>query len=210
MMTRITMMLVLAAACAANSGCACMTGCGSNCSSCNFGCDSCPSCGLPEASCCCPDTCASCGCPEASCCCPDDCCDVASCGCPEASCCCPEASCCCPDASCGCPTDSCDTCTTSVGCGSPVVGQCRLIQRICNALHGRSNYCNGCSSDAYWSEWHNDPPSACPSCSPHASAGGRGQQYSSAARRRSQLSKRGVNFGDELRFAEQGSGNRRR
>jgi len=201
MMTRISMMLVLAAACAANTGCACMNGCGSYGGS-NYGCDTCASCGVPEASCCCPDPCcedASCGLPEASCCCPE----VASCGLPEAS-------CCCPDASCGLPTGGCDTCTTSVGCGSPVVGQCRLMQRICNAFRGRSNCNNGCSSEAYWSEWHNDPPRDCPSCSPHASTGGRGQQYSSAARRRAQLSKQGVNFGDELRFAEQGTGTRRR
>jgi len=180
MTTRITMMLVLAAACAMNTGCACMDGCGSYGSSSNYGC---ASCGMAEASCCCPDPCcddASCGLPDASC----GCSDVASCGLPEAS-------CCCPDASCGCPTD---TCTTSVGCGSPVVGQCRLLQRIGNAFRGRSNCNNGCSSEAYWSEWHNDPPCDCPSCSPHASAGRRGQYYSSAARRRSRLSEQGVDI----------------
>jgi len=193
MMTRITMMLVLAVTCAAHTGCACMNGCGSYGNS-NYGC---ASCGMPEASCCCPDV-ASCGCPEASCCCPDGGCDIASCGLPEAS-------CCCPDASCGLPTGGCDTCTTGVGCGSPVVGQCRLIQRICNAFRGRSSCNNGCSSEAYWSEWHNDPPCDCPSCSPHASGGGRGPYYSSAARRRSRLSQQGVDFGDELRFAEQDS-----
>ena len=195
MTTRITLMLVLAASCALNTGCVCMR----CCSSCGTGCDYIggASCGCPEASCCCPDDCcdvASCGCPEASCCCPD-----ASCGCPEASCCCPEPSCCCPDASCGCPT---------VGCGSPVVGRCRLMQRICNALHGRSNCCSGCSSEAYWSEWHNDPPCDCQSCSPQASRGGYAGGYAAASRRR--VGKRTLNFDDELRFAERESGSRQR
>jgi len=184
MMTRITMMLVLAATCAANSGCVCMSGsCGSYGGGGGYCGDSCASCGLPEA---------SCGCS-----------DVASCGLPEAS-------CCVSDASCGIPSDSCDTCTTGVGCGSPVVGRCRLIQRICDALRGRSSYYGGYSSEPYWSEWHNDPPCNCQSCSPHASAGRSRGQYSSAARRRSQLSKQGVNFGDELRFADQSSGISRR
>ena len=181
MITRITMMLVLAVACTANTGCLSMRGYCPFGGGCQSGCDSCASCGLPE---------------EASCCAPD-----ASCGLPEAS-------CCAPDASCGLPTDSCDTCTTSVGCGSPVVGRCRFLQRICDALHGRSSYCSdGYSSEAYWSEWHNDPPcSNCQASTPHAGAGDRGQYYSSVARRRSQRSKQGVNFGDELRFARQGSG----
>ena len=146
--------LILAVVCAASVGCCgnlanrCLSG---GCGAC---CDPCASCGCPDATCGCPDTCcdpcASCGCPDASCGCPDTCCDpCASCGCPDASCGCPDtccdpcASCGCPDASCGCPDTCCDTCTTAVGCGSPVIGQCRLMQRIRNAFCG----CSGCGSE---------------------------------------------------------------
>lgn len=204
MPTRITLTLILAAVSIATTGCTCVSSF-SPCGACNYSGDCCASCGCPEASCCCPDPCcdvATCGCPEASCCCPDVCCDVASCGCPEASCCCPNS------------------CCTTVGCGSPVVGQCRLLQRIRNALCG----CSGCSSQTYWSEWHCDPPcncspcdcsppynngspsGGCPSCAPHAGLGNRGGYYAASGRRPARLSKKKLNFEDELRFAEKESG----
>ncbi len=201
MTTRITTMLLLAVACAANAGCACMnrcTSCDTGSAYCGF---ECASCGSPEASCCCPDDygddtcCASCGSPEASCCAPE-----------EASCCAPEASCRISDASCGYSAGGCDT----VGCGSPVMGRSRLMQRICNAFHGRSNCSSGgCTSEAYWSEWQNDPPCNCQACSQGTGLGHRAG-YSSPQRRRSELAKRNVNLDDELRFAERTSGTSRR
>ena len=166
MATRQLFSLILAVVCTASVGCCgnlanrCLSGgcmgCCDPCATCG-----CPdaTCGCPDATCGCPDTCcdtccdAACGCPDAACGCPDSCCDAA-CGCPD-ECCDPCASCGCPDASCGCPTN----CCSSVGCGSPVVGRCRLLQRMRNALCG----CSGCG-DLYWSEWHNNPPCNCNSC----------------------------------------------
>ncbi len=140
MATRLYTML-LAVVCAASVGC-----CG--------GLGQCPLIGG------CGGGCASCGLADASCGCPD-----ASCGCPEASCSCPDASCGCPDASCGLP-ESCDSCSTSVGCGSPVIGQCRLLQRIRNALTG----CSDCSSDVYRGDWHTNPSCDCDACSSGSSS----------------------------------------
>ncbi len=105
------------------------------------GCDSCgdslASCGLPDAACGLPD--ASCGLSDASCGLADSCCDEL--------------------ASCGLPGD-CDSCASNVGCGSPVVGQCRLLRRIRNALCGNSSYGSG----VYWNEWQDSPPSGCNEC----------------------------------------------
>lgn len=131
MQSRHMVFLILGIACMASIGC-----CGCLQNSCPYGgqacCDECASCGCPEASCCCPN--AACGCPEASYCCPD-----ASCGCPEASCCCP------------------DSCSTGVGCGSPVVGQCRLLRRIKNALCG----CYGCGGERYYGDGSISMPCDC-------------------------------------------------
>ncbi len=197
MLTRFTFTLILAAVSTASLGCNCTGGLRSLGGNCDYVGDSCPSCGMAEASCGCSDV-ATCGLPEASCSAPE----AASCGIADASCGIADASCGIADACSG------DTCSTVVGCGSPVVGQCRLLRRIRNALFRYP----GSNSNIYWSEWHNDPPSSggCQSCGPQASSGSGGEYYSSASRRRSQLSKRGVNFGDELRFAEEGSGTKYR
>lgn len=190
MATRQLYTLILAVICAASVGCC--GGLANRCLSggCGGGCNSLASCGCPDATCGCPDACcdpcASCGCPDASCGCPDTYCDTASCGCPDeccdtATCGCPDdccdpcASCGCPDASCGCP----DECGTSVGCGSSVMGNCRLLQRIRNAFSGNS----GGSSELYWSEWHNNPPCDCNTCTAGA------ENY----RRPSQIARRKIN-----------------
>lgn len=178
MSTRHVYLMIFALLCASHVGCCgYMQGCGMGMGGQVY--DSC---------------CASCGCPEASCCCPE-----ASCCCPEASCCCPEPSCCvedpCCEASCGCD----DVCC-GVGCGSgiapcPILGRCWILQRLCRAFRG--NYgCYGCSSEGYWSEWHNDPPCNC-------QAGGR---YGGPYGRRAQLAKQHQDLSQDLRFANEGSG----
>ncbi len=118
------------------------------------------------------------------------CCAVdAACGCPGASCCCPEASCCCPDASCGCPSEVC--------CGSPVVGRCRLLQRIRNALCGNSG--GGCNT--YYGDW--SCCSTCDSC-PCECYGGQGGGYQGPpAGRRPSLAGRRIKLDEALQFAEE-------
>lgn len=151
--------------------------------------DSCPSCGVADASCGCP----SCGVA-------DSCCDDPSCGLADASCGCPDASCGCPDASCGCPND----CGGGVGCGTPVK-RCRLLARIRNALNGCSS---GCYGPAYYSEWQDSPPSRCETCDQFGNyTGGNytGGPYASPHGRRAQMAKRNFNFEDELRSGKESS-----
>ncbi len=177
--------LVMMVACVASSGC---YGCLGNRVSCGSGgCDSfcdassgCPSCGCPEEACGCPEE--ACGCPEEACGCPAE----VGCAFPE------EAGCEVPyEADCG------------VGCGSSVRGSCPLITRLRNAFSGCSTL--GCSSETYWSEWHNDSPCKCGSCNKYGSNSGGGPSYAKTPRRRSsQLAKRGANIQKELRFADEG------
>ena len=153
----------------------------------------CASCGCPEASCCCEDTCceAACGC--------SDCCEPA-CGCTD-YCCEPECGCtdCC-EASCGCNDVGCGSC---VGGRCPLLGNCLIMRRLRKAFRGCAyNSCdsyNGCCSEGYWSEWHNDPPCNCQS----ASAGG---HYGGAYGRRAFLAKQHANISDDLRVADEGTG----
>ncbi len=171
--------LVMMVACVANSGC---YGCFGNRMSCSSGCDTlcdasygCSSCGLPETECGCPD--ADCAFPEES-----------ACGCSDTACSAPD------EASCG-----------VVGCGSAVRGggsSCPLIKRLRKAFSGCSSF--GCSSETYWSEWHNDPPCNCNSCSEYSSYSGSGSSYANAPRRSSKLVRQGANLQKELRFAEKG------
>lgn len=201
MSTRHICCLFLALACVANVGCCgYLRGCG-----CGFGGqvynDCCPSCGVAEADCCCPEP--GCSCPEPDCCCPE-----ADCSCPEADCCCPGPSCGCAEPACGCDDVYCDDvcCDTQVGCGScvgggcPTIGNCWILQRLRNALTG----CSGCGTDTYWSEWHNDPPSNCPTCNQYG--GSTGGHYGGQFGRRAYLSERHQNISEELRFAEEESG----
>ena len=129
-----------------------------------------------------------------------DCCGScdATCGCPDAACGCPEASCCCPDAACGCPEASCccpDNC--SVGCGSPVVGQCRLLQRIKNAVCG----CSGCGSERYYGDWHSSPPCDCES---ENSYGGQGASIQGGpVGRRPSVAGRHRRLNEAFEFADQ-------
>jgi len=183
-------LLVFALLTTSNIGCCgYMRGCGAGYGGQIYG-SSCASCGCPEASCCCEDVCceASCGC--------NDCCE-ATCGCTD----CCEASCGCTDcceASCGC---------NDVGCGSGVAGRCPLgdcliIRRLRKAFRGcgfGAYTCNGCSTEGYWSEWHNDPPCNC-------QAGTAGGHYGGAYGRRAFLAKQHENISDDLRFADEGSG----
>jgi hypothetical protein len=178
MATRQLYTMILAVVCAASVGCC--GGIGNRClsGSCGSGCDSCATCGCPDATCGCPDDC----CDTATCGCPDDCCDTATCGCPD-DCCDSCATCGCPDATCGCPDD----CGTTVGCGSSVGGSCRLLQRMRKAFSG----CSGCSSEAYWSEWHNNPPCDCNSNNNYTAGA---ENY----RRPSQIARRKINSPRQL------------
>jgi len=185
MSTRHIFALIVALSTASQIGCCGMQNSGGGCAGQVFG-SGYPSCGVADAACGCPE--ASCSCPDASCGCPD-----ASCGCPEASCSCPDVSCGCPDASCGCP----ESCASGVGCGSPVVGGCRLLQRMRNALRGGSS---GCSSPAYYSEWQDSPPCNCESCDSYGNH--TGGPYASPHGRRANLAKRRINLKDELHFSE--------
>ena len=172
--------------------CGTMGGCGAGIGGQMYG-PGCASCGYPEASCRC----------EATCGCNDVCCET-SCGCSDVGC---EATCGCSDvcceASCGCG---------DIGCGSrvmapcPILGRCLIMQRLRMAFRNcygsqQWNYggCNGCSSEGYSSEWHNDPPCNCQS----ASTGG---HYGGAYGRRAFLAKQHENLSDDLRFAEEDSG----
>lgn len=170
--------LIVAACTAGQLGCCCMSqyGCGAGMGGQVYdGC--CASCGVAD---CCGD-CASCGCPEASCC------------CPEPACCCPEPGCSCPEASCCCP----DSCGSGVGCGSPVIGQCRLLQRMRNAIR-RSCCTSGCCGPAYVSEWSDSPPCNCDSCDCYGNY--TGGHYGSPHGRRARMANR--NIAGELQFSE--------
>ncbi len=173
MSTRHVLALIVVFCTAGQLGCCCMNqfGCGCGMGGQVYdGC--CASCGVAD--------CASCGCPEASCC------------CPEPACCCPEPSCCCPDPACGCP----DSCGGGVGCGSPVMGNCPLLQRIRRALHGCCN--SGCGGRAYCSEWTDCPPCDCDPCDCYGNyIGGR---YSSPHGQRARMARR--NVAGELQFGE--------
>ena len=175
MSTRHALALIVIFCVSSQVGCCTMGGCG-GCGMGGQAYDCGPSCGVGD---CCGDCTASCGCPEASCC------------CPEASCCCPEASCCCPD-SCGC----------EVGCGSGVRGGCPLLSRLRRALNrSYCNTCNGCSSNAYWSEWQDSPPCQCDNCDAYGNH--MGGPYTNQHGRRARMAKRNMNIGDELRFGEE-------
>ncbi len=141
--------------------------------------------------------CASCGFPEASCCCEDVCCEAA-CGCSDVCC----------EASCGCDDVCCDV-GYNVGCGSgvdpcPILGRFWFLQRLRRAFSGSYGCNGGCSSEGYWSEWHNDPPCDCDSCDTYGNYTGGVRSYRSASDRRFRRSRRGVNVREELRFAEEG------
>jgi hypothetical protein len=60
--------------------------------------------------------------------------------------------------SCGCEPDCGVGPTCGGGCDSPGDGYC--CEALFNCLFG----CTGCSSEFYWSEWHNDPPRCCDPC----------------------------------------------
>jgi len=178
--------LVMMVACVASSGC---YGCLGNRVSCGAGgCDSfcdastgCSSCGSPEEVCGCPE--------EVGCAFPEE----VGCAFPE------EVGCAFPEeAACEVPYEA----DCGVGCGSAVGGSCPLITRLRNAFSGCSTL--GCSSETYWSEWHNDPPCNCNSCSEYSGNSGGGASYVRSPRRPSNLAKRGVNLREEVRFAEEG------
>lgn len=177
----------LGCCCTSQFGCGCGMG-GQVYDSC------CASCGVAD---CCGD-CASCGCPEASCCCPAPSCGCPdpACGCPEASCCCPEPSCACADPACGCP----DSCGGGVGCGTPVRGQCLILQRLRKALRG--GCCSsGCCGPAYMSEWSDSPPCNCDPCDCYGNyTGGR---YGGPHGQRARMANR--NIPGELQLGEAAS-----
>ncbi len=129
-----------------------------------------------------------------------------SCGASDETCGCPEVGCACPEEpGCACPDTTCDVsgeASCGVGCGSAVRGSCPLITRLRKAFSGCSS--SGCASETYWSEWHNDPPCNCESCSDYGSYSGGGASYANAPRRRSNLAKRGANLQEEMQFADEG------
>lgn len=107
-------------------------------------------------------------CCETSCNCGDGCCEPA-CGCGgycDEPCGCGDYCGDCCEPTCGC--DSC--CEPSCGCGSTCgspyscSGWFDSCERFCKAMFGSCGGCTGCSSECYWSEWHNDPPRCCDPC----------------------------------------------
>jgi hypothetical protein len=138
-----------------------LMGCGGSCEP-GCGCDPCAyggevGCGC-EASCACGSGCSA-GCPQYGGqtwnCCESS--QVPICECTGASGCC-ETACGC-EPGCGCePTCGCSSGNGNRGCclNGLFFGSCcgefvRTFERLCGG-------CNGCSSEVYWSEWHNDPP----------------------------------------------------
>ncbi len=170
--------------CGGQIGCACEPGCGCGAGSCTDGrkfagqkwqgCGEC--CGPPNCRCvepngrCRPNCCEQCidycqakrgygGCCQPAGGCGGRC--GTACGC---------AGCCEPACGCG------DACGCGGGChdggGTLWFKQCGFCQpcwEVLDVLHSISNRggccgCNGCSSELYWSEWHNDPPRCCDPC----------------------------------------------
>lgn len=183
MSSRCLLSLIITLVCTVQIGCA---GC-LHCARMNGGCDMCASCGVPEASCACPD----CGCA-------DTCCDVA-CGCPEPA--------------CGCVDECCDPCCGVPGCGSRVraarlLGTCPLLQNLRNFFCGTGcgNGCcgGGCSCETYYGDWHCDQARCepCDQCGNYT-----GAQYGMPMARRPYVAKRVQ--GDQIRFAD-GAQNTRR
>ncbi len=175
------MLSILGIVCAANLGCqGCFRG-GYGLSGPAFA-DSCASCGVA-------DTCASCGVADygPGCGVADTC---ASCGVADY-----DPSCGVADASCGVA----DGCGSGVGCGTPVLGNGRVLQRLRNLICGVGYG----GSETYYSEWHSDPPSQCENCDRHGNYTG-GSQYNGANRRRRYITEQHQNLSDELRFADQG------
>lgn len=174
--------------CGETCGCGdcCEPACGCSCGDC---CE--PSCGC--GGCCngrdyAGQTWDSCGCEGLKMCgCTGPCnCYEPGCGCECGDCCEPGCECggyC--DSGCGCSDycePSCNCRGSNYSCG---VGKFfSSCSRFCNAMFGRSSSCgcgdccepscgcsgcgcsdcDGCSSELYWSEWHNDPPRCCDPC----------------------------------------------
>jgi hypothetical protein len=157
--------------CACDASCACEPGCG-----CGHGCGDGRNYAGQKWNCCCgvngPPICPctgpdgscrnGCSCGQMGC---GDCCEPA-CGCGD---------CCEPACGCG------ETCEPGCGCGDPCGHECNCEGRpcclkncgfctTCGHLLGALTSCcacSGCSSEVYWSEWHNDPPRCCDPCDCH-------------------------------------------
>jgi hypothetical protein len=152
-----------ACGCGADCGCEPACGCGSGCGingrqfagqtwNCGEKCDGPPICPCtgPDGSC------------QGGCCAPagecGECCEPA-CGCGQCGECCEPACGCEPGCGCGDACRDCDNsscCLKRCGFGSWIGHVLGAVCKPCG--------CNGCDSEMYWCEWHNDPPQCCDPC----------------------------------------------